>query len=98
MMVSRSNSANTPRSWTSIRPIAVGSDADLLILDPQVRQTIDGRSMRSRAGYSAYDGHEVYGWPRFTVRRGEVVLADGEVLAQPGTGQWLARGPAPTCL
>jgi dihydropyrimidinase len=83
-----------PRKGT----IAVGSDADLLILDPQVRRTIDGRSMRSRAGYSAYDGHEVYGWPRFTVRRGEVVLADGEVLAHPGTGQWLARGPAPTRL
>jgi dihydropyrimidinase len=83
-----------PRKGT----IAVGSDADLLILDPQVRRTIDGRSMRSRAGYSAYDGHEVYGWPRFTVRRGEVVLADGEVLAQPGSGQWLSRGPAPTCL
>jgi dihydropyrimidinase len=83
-----------PRKGT----IAVGSDADLLILDPQVRRTIDGRSMRSRAGYSAYDGHEVYGWPRFTVRRGEVVLADGEVLAQPGSGQWLSRGPTPTCL
>ena len=47
--------------------------------------------MQSRAGYSAYDGREVWGWPRFTVSRGEVVLEDGQVLARPGRGQWLPR-------
>lgn len=77
-----------PRKGT----IAVGSDADLLILDPAVTRTIDGRTMRSRAGYSTYDGFEVTGWPRFTVSRGEVVLADGEVSAEPGRGAWLSRG------
>jgi dihydropyrimidinase len=76
-----------PRKGT----IAIGSDADLLVLDPQRHRAVDGGSMQSRAGYSAYDGHEVYGWPRFTVRRGEVLLEDGEVRAQPGQGQWLPR-------
>jgi len=77
-----------PRKGT----IAVGSDADLLVLDPQLRRTIDGSSMRSRAGYSAYDGREIRGWPRFTISRGDVVLEDGQVLAKPGRGQWLRRG------
>ncbi len=78
-----------PRKGT----IAIGSDADLVILDPQLRRTIDGGSMRSRAGYSTYDGFEVQGWPRFTVSRGEVVLEDDQVLAEPGRGTWLPRGP-----
>ncbi len=78
-----------PRKGT----IAVGSDADLLILDPQLHRTINGATMRSKAGYSTYDGHEVYGWPRYTVLRGEVVLDQGTVLAKPGQGQWLSRGP-----
>jgi dihydropyrimidinase len=76
-----------PRKGT----ISVGSDADLVILDPQRRRVIDGAAMESRAGYSAYDGWEVYGWPRFTISRGEVVFEDGEVVASPGRGQWLRR-------
>ncbi len=76
-----------PRKGT----IAIGSDADIIVLDPQRRRVIDGAAMQSRAGYSAYDGWEVYGWPRFTVSRGDVVLEDGEVSASPGRGQWLRR-------
>jgi dihydropyrimidinase len=48
--------------------------------------------MGSRAGYSVYDGWTVQGWPRFVTRRGQVVLSDGEITAQPGQGQWLPRG------
>ncbi|HEY6787480.1 MAG TPA: amidohydrolase family protein [Trebonia sp.] len=74
--------------------IAVGSDADLALWDPQKRMTIDGASMQSRAGYSVYDGWTVQGWPRFVIRRGQVMLADGSSLAQPGQGQWIRRGRA----
>lgn len=76
-----------PRKGT----ISIGSDADIIVLDPQRHRVIDGASMHSRAGYSAYDGWDVYGWPRFTVGRGDVILEDGEVTAPEGRGQWLPR-------
>jgi dihydropyrimidinase len=75
--------------------IAVGSDADLALWDPGQRRTIDGARMQSRAGYSPYDGWQVQGWPRHVLRRGQVVLADGEVTARPGDGEWIWRGAAP---
>jgi dihydropyrimidinase len=76
-----------PRKGT----ISIGGDADIIVLDPQRHRVIDGASMHSRAGYSAYDGWDVYGWPRFTLSRGDVVLEDEEVTAPEGRGQWLPR-------
>jgi dihydropyrimidinase len=75
--------------------IAVGSDADLALWDPQERRVIDGAAMSSRAGYSVYDGWTVQGWPRLVIRRGQVVLADGQITAQPGQGRWVRRSPVP---
>jgi dihydropyrimidinase len=74
--------------------IAVGSDADLALWDPEERRTIHGARMHSRAGYSVYDGWSVQGWPRFVLRRGQVVLTDGALTVQPGQGQWLRRARA----
>ena len=47
--------------------------------------------MQSLSGYSVYDGWQVQGWPRFVIRRGQMVLADGEITARPGEGEWLRR-------
>ena len=76
-----------PRKGT----IAAGSDADLTLWDPGAQRVINGAGMASRAGYSVYDGWAVTGWPRFVVRRGQTVLADGQYTAQPGQGQWVRR-------
>jgi dihydropyrimidinase len=75
--------------------IAVGADADLALWDPQASRVVDGAGMQSRAGYSVYDGWTVRGWPRYVVRRGQVVLADGLSLARPGQGEWLPRDRGP---
>jgi len=75
--------------------IAVGSDADIALWDPGRRRTIDGARMQSLSGYSVYDGWQVQGWPAFVLRRGALVLADGELTARPGTGEWLPRAARP---
>jgi hypothetical protein len=74
--------------------IAVGSDADIALWDPGHRRTVDGARMESLSGYSVYDGWQVQGWPRLVLRRGQLVLADGEITARPGEGEWLRRGTA----
>jgi dihydropyrimidinase len=77
-----------PRKGT----IAVGSDADLVVWDLGRRRTIRAADMRSRSDYSPYEGTEVTGWPVLTVRRGEVVFEDGQLLGAAGSGQLLVRG------
>jgi dihydropyrimidinase len=44
----------------------------------------------SRAGFTACAGTEVTGFPRTTVRRGEIVYDDGKIVAQPGSGRFIA--------
>ena len=79
-----------PRKGT----IAEGSDADLVVWDPACTRIIEGARMHSRAGYSVYDGTEVTGWPRLTVRRGHVVLSeDGLIHGEVGSGRLLERRP-----
>jgi dihydropyrimidinase len=72
--------------------IAVGSDADLVIFDPKKKQQIENSMLRSNAGYSPFEDWDVTGWPMVTIRRGEVVYKDGEILGKPGSGQLLDRG------
>lgn len=78
-----------PRKGT----IAPGADADLVLWDPAKRVTISNEMLQQAIDYTPYEGLEVTGWPVMTLRRGEVVMRDGRVQAEPGTGQFLARGP-----
>lgn len=73
--------------------ILPGSDADLVLWDPSKRVTITNALMQHAIDYTPYEGLEVTGWPVSTIRRGEVVMRDGKVQAQPGTGQYLPRAP-----
>lgn len=71
--------------------IAVGADADIVVFDPELTQTVDAAMLKSNADYSVYEGWEVTGWPTATLRRGEVVFRDGEVVGRPGSGRLLRR-------
>jgi dihydropyrimidinase len=78
-----------PRKGT----IAPGSDADLVVWDATRRVTITNALLQHVIDYTPYEGLEVTGWPVATVRRGEVVMREGQVQAEPGSGQFLARAP-----
>jgi dihydropyrimidinase len=76
-----------PRKGT----IAVGSDADIAIWDPNLKRTIRDEDELSNAKFSVFAGWEVTGWPVITIRRGEVVYQNGKVSGSPGSGQLLQR-------
>jgi len=71
--------------------IAVGSDADIVVFDPERTRTVEAGMLKSNADYSVYEGRTVTGWPEITIRRGGVVFRDDEVVGPPGSGQLVWR-------
>jgi dihydroorotase len=66
--------------------IAVGYDADLTVVDLKRRETITNAWVKSRAGWTPYDGVTVTGWPVGTIVRGNTVMWQGD-LVTPSIGQ-----------
>jgi len=71
--------------------IAPGSDADIVIWDPQARHTISAATHHMRVDYSMFEGFEVVGNARTVLSRGEVIVDGGKFLGKPGRGQYLRR-------
>jgi dihydropyrimidinase len=74
--------------------VAAGSDADIVVWDPEATTTLDAAKMPGRADYSLYDGRRVRGLPRVVMARGEVVALNGRALARRGRGRYLPRRAA----
>ncbi|PRD41647.1 dihydropyrimidinase [Phyllobacterium phragmitis] len=73
--------------------ILPGSDADIVIWDPEAKKTISARTQKSAIDYNVFEGIEVTGLPRMTLSRGRIAYRDGEVLAQTGDGRFVERAP-----
>jgi dihydropyrimidinase len=76
-----------PRKGT----LAVGSDADIVVFDPDKRLTISVATHHSRSDYNLYEGTEVQGSPEVVLLRGNVIVEGGELHATPGTGRFIRR-------
>ena len=71
--------------------IAVGFDADIVVIDPEKRVRLGRETLHSALDHSIYEGVEVTGYPVLTVARGEVVAEDGQITGRPGRGEYLHR-------
>lgn len=84
-----------PAKFLGIYPkkgaIQVGADADLTIVDMDQEATLDAESNFHKADWSTYDGYDVQGMPTHTIVRGTVVYEEGEILVEPGFGEYVHR-------
>jgi dihydropyrimidinase len=71
--------------------IAVGADADIAIWDPERKTTITNAMLHHNVDYTPYEGRVLTGWPVTVLSRGQVVCHEGQLLGQPGHGQFLKR-------
>src|SRR6476620_4117590 len=76
-----------PRKGT----IAPGSDADIVVFDPEKRVTISASTHHSKSDSNLYEGSEENGPPEVELLRGNVLVEGDELVAQPGIGQFVAR-------
>jgi dihydropyrimidinase len=69
--------------------IAVGSDADVCIWDPDKHVHVSATMLHDQTGYTPYEGRHVTGWPVTVISRGRVVIEDGQLNAERGSGNFL---------
>jgi dihydropyrimidinase len=76
--------------------IAVGSDADIVIFDPNVERTISAKTHHMNCDYSLFEGWKIKGLPETVLSRGKVVVENNEYKGKPGDGKFLKRGACAT--
>jgi dihydropyrimidinase len=70
--------------------IAVGSDADIAVLDPSRRGKVRKEDLHE-TDYTPWEGHDIFAWPVLTILRGKVVIENGQCYARDGQGRYLKR-------
>lgn len=70
----------------------VGSDADIVILDPKLEMELTAKKLHSKSGYTVFEGMVAKGIPTHTFVRGMPVLYEGKLVGKRGAGKFVARG------
>ena len=94
--VTSTNIAKILNMYPKKGAVLVGTDADLVVWDPQAEKTISAGSQQSAIDYNVFEGQHVKGLPRYTLTRGVVAVTEGRVDSREGHGEFVAREPRGT--
>jgi dihydropyrimidinase len=87
--------ATTPARMFGLHPkkgtLSPGSDADVVVFDPNKKRVLSASTHHMRVDYSCYEGREVTGSPDVVLQRGRVLVDHGVFHGTPGDGKFLAR-------
>lgn len=87
--------ATTPAKLFGFYPrkgtIAVGSDADLVVFDPNKEVMLSYKTLHQNVDYCPFEGWKVKGYPTTVLSRGRVIVREGEFMGELGAGEFLAR-------
>ena len=73
--------------------IAIGYDADIAIWDPNKVTEVTAAGMHDNMDYTPFEGWTLKGWPVTVINRGRTIVDGGELKAQAGDGDFIARNP-----
>ena len=79
--------------WPRKGTIAVGSDGDLILFDPEKETTLSAKGLHMKVDYNPYEGRKVRGGPALVLSRGEVIVDHGQFKGKKGRGQFVKRQP-----
>jgi dihydropyrimidinase len=73
--------------------IAVGSDADLVIVDLELERVVRAEDLQGMSDFSPFEGKRLRGWPVATIKGGKIIARDGKIVSKPN-GRYLPRKPS----
>ena len=92
------NPARTLGLYPQKGALLVGSDADLVVIDPEGRSTVTAAGQHTNSDYSLFEGWELTGRLEHSLLRGKPLLRDGELAQEPGYGQFVPRAASGAAL